>query len=69
VWVVDPKTSKVALRDVALGSPQDDAVSVTSGLAGGETVVTGGVHMLQPGQRVVPTAEASASATASGAPK
>lgn len=52
VWVVDPKTSRVALRAVKLGSPQDDQVLVLSGLAGGETVVSAGVHMLQPGQRV-----------------
>jgi len=52
VWVVDPKTSRVALRDVTLGSAQDDTVLVASGLTGGEVVVTAGVHMLEPGQRV-----------------
>lgn len=52
VWVVDPKTSRVSLRTVTLGSAQDDSVAVLSGLAGGETVVSAGVHMLQPGQRV-----------------
>jgi multidrug efflux system membrane fusion protein len=69
VWVVDPKTSRVALRNVALGSPQDDTVLVTTGLVGGETIVTAGVHMLQPGQRVMPTAEAVASTASSGASK
>ena len=52
VWVVDPKTTRVAPREVVLGSAQDDSVLVTSGLAGGETVVTAGVHMLQAGQQV-----------------
>jgi len=62
VWVVDPKSSQVALRTVGVGSPQDDHVLVLSGLQGGETVVIAGVHMLQPGQRVkVPTAPATAS--------
>lgn len=67
VWVVDPKTSLVALRNVVLGSPQDDAVLVTGGLAGGETVVTAGVHMLQPGQRVKLPAAAAAAASLGGA--
>jgi RND family efflux transporter MFP subunit len=52
VWIVDPKTSRVALRTVDLGSAQNDAVLVTSGLQDGETVVTAGVHMLQAGQQV-----------------
>jgi RND family efflux transporter MFP subunit len=52
VWVVDPKTSRVSLRNVTLGSAQDDSVLVVSGLSGGETIVSAGVHMLQPGQRV-----------------
>jgi membrane fusion protein, multidrug efflux system len=52
VWVVDTKTSQVATRPVELGSAQNDAVLVTKGLSGGETVVTAGVHMLNAGQRV-----------------
>lgn len=54
VWVVDHKTSRVSLHNVSLGSAQDDSVLVVSGLTGGETVVSAGVHMLQPGQRVKP---------------
>jgi RND family efflux transporter MFP subunit len=53
VWVVDTKSKRVAVRDVKLGSAQNDSVLVTSGLAGGETVVTAGVHMLQPNQQVL----------------
>ena len=64
VWVVDPKTSRVALRQIALGSPQDDSVLVVSGLSGGETVVTAGVHMLQSGQLVKLPAAATAAAPA-----
>jgi len=52
VWLVDRKTQKVSARKVTLGSAQNDSVLVTSGLTGGETVVSAGVHMLQPGQRV-----------------
>ena len=52
VWVVDPKTSRVSAREVKLGAAQNDSVMVVSGLAAGETVVSAGVHMLQPGQQV-----------------
>src|SRR5471032_3220942 len=52
VWVVDLKTRRVAAREVQLGSAQNDSVLVTAGLSGGETVVTAGVHLLQPHQLV-----------------
>jgi multidrug efflux system membrane fusion protein len=69
VWVVDPKTSRVALHSVALGSPQDDTVLVTGGLVGGEMVVSAGVHMLQPGQRVMLQIDSAAAAASSGTAK
>jgi multidrug efflux pump subunit AcrA (membrane-fusion protein) len=53
VWVVDRQTRRVAPRLVTLGGAQNDTVLVTGGLAGGETVVTAGVHMLQPNQQVL----------------
>ncbi|HUG26309.1 efflux RND transporter periplasmic adaptor subunit [Piscinibacter sp.] len=52
VWVVDPQSSRVSSRVVALGGAQDDTVRVTAGLLGDETVVTAGVTMLQAGQKV-----------------
>lgn len=52
LWVVDPKSSRVTLRPVTLGSAQNDEVIVLTGLQGGEQVVTAGVHLLQPNQRV-----------------
>ena len=52
VWVVDSKSQRVAAREVKLGSAHNDSVLVTAGLTGGETVVTAGVHMLQPNQQV-----------------
>lgn len=54
VWVVDSKTSRVALRPVRLGGAQNDAVIVTAGLQAGETVVVAGAHMLHAGQAVKP---------------
>lgn len=52
VWVVNTKTSRVEARSVKLGSAEKNSVLVTAGLSSGETVVTAGVHMLKPGQRV-----------------
>ncbi|AEI82797.1 efflux transporter, RND family, MFP subunit (plasmid) [Cupriavidus necator N-1] len=66
VWVVDPKTSRVIAREVKLGAAQNDSVIVVGGLAGGETVVSAGVHMLQAGQQVK-VAEAVTVARAGGA--
>ena len=51
VWIVDPATKKVALRDVAVVTRSDGAVAVT-GLAAGDRVVTVGVHSLTPGRQV-----------------
>jgi multidrug efflux system membrane fusion protein len=56
VWIVDAKTSRVALRPVKVGAPQNDAVLVSEGLAGGEVVVTAGANLLHPGQKVKPAA-------------
>jgi membrane fusion protein, multidrug efflux system len=52
VWVVDGASSRVTPKPVELGGAQNDSVIVASGLAGGETVVTAGVHMLHDGQKV-----------------
>ena len=52
VWVVDPKTSRVKLRKVAIGQFREDGVTITSGLAGGDIVVTAGAHKLRADQVV-----------------
>jgi RND family efflux transporter MFP subunit len=51
VWIVEPATGKVALRDVAVVMRDEGSISVT-GLAAGDRVVTVGVHSLTPGQLV-----------------
>jgi RND family efflux transporter MFP subunit len=61
VWIVDPRTSQVKLRKVAIGQFREDGVTITSGLAGGDVVVTAGVHKLLPDQ-VVRLADEKASA-------
>lgn len=58
VWVVDMAKARVSTREVTLGSAQNDSVLVRSGLSGGEVIVSAGVHMLQPGQRVKPSVSA-----------
>ncbi len=52
VWVLDPQTETVALRNVDVVRHELDRVIVGQGLDVGEIVVTAGVQTLRPGQRV-----------------
>jgi RND family efflux transporter MFP subunit len=52
VWVVDPKTQTVALRNIDVERFDGDRVVVKSGLAAGDIVVAAGAQALRPGQRV-----------------
>ena len=52
VWVVDPAAKTVSLRDIGVGASDSSSVSVASGLAAGDVVVTAGVQALRPGQKV-----------------
>lgn len=54
LWVVDPATSAVHLRPVAVGAYGEAEVPVLSGLEAGEWVVAAGVHLLLEGQRIKP---------------
>ena len=54
VWVVDPATGAVSLREVKIGPYGETEVPVLSGLSEGEWVVAAGVHLLQEGQTVKP---------------
>jgi multidrug efflux system membrane fusion protein len=52
VWLVDRASMTIKSQDVVLaGADGNDAV-ITSGLAPGQIVVTAGVHVLSPGQKV-----------------
>ena len=69
VWIVDKASMTVKPQPVQLaGADGNDAV-VTGGLTPGQVVVTAGVHVLNPGQKVKlyvePGAPASAAAVAS----
>jgi RND family efflux transporter MFP subunit len=52
VWVVDPKTGLVAMRNIEIRSSDPVRVEVASGLNAGDVVVTAGVQALRPGQKV-----------------
>jgi RND family efflux transporter MFP subunit len=52
VFVVDPQSFKVSLRDIEVAPDTDDRWIVRSGLKPGERVVTAGVHSLKEGQSV-----------------
>ncbi|MEI8394716.1 MAG: efflux RND transporter periplasmic adaptor subunit [Rhodospirillaceae bacterium] len=52
VWVVDPRALTVSLRTVDILRYDSASVVVSQGLEAGETVVTAGVQVLHPGQKV-----------------
>lgn len=52
VWVVDPQTLTVALKNVEVARFDPGTAVVSGGLDGGEIVVTAGVQALHPGQKV-----------------
>jgi multidrug efflux pump subunit AcrA (membrane-fusion protein) len=52
VWVFDPKTTTVALRNIEIRSSDPQRVEIASGLNAGDIVVTAGTQALRPGQKV-----------------
>ncbi|QCI66900.1 efflux RND transporter periplasmic adaptor subunit [Phreatobacter stygius] len=52
VWIIDPATSTVALREVTIGPRSEQTIAVLSGLEAGARVVTAGVNSLSAGQKV-----------------
>ena len=54
VWVVDAQTSRVAKRGIAVGAVHQGDITVLSGLAAGERIVTAGVQHLREGMPVRP---------------
>jgi len=56
VWVVDPRTGKLALAPVRVERYSDDGVVIGAGLSAGEEVVLKGVNELYQGERVQVTA-------------
>ena len=52
VWIVDPRSQTVALRNVDVSRYEPAGVVIARGLETGEVVVTAGVQVLRPGQKV-----------------
>jgi RND family efflux transporter MFP subunit len=52
VWVVDPASQTVLLRNVEVLRYDPGSVVISQGLQAGEIVVTAGVQLLHPGQKV-----------------
>jgi multidrug efflux pump subunit AcrA (membrane-fusion protein) len=57
VWVIDPRTNVVSLKPITIDRYTKDHIAVSSGLQSGEVVVSAGVQMLRPGQKVEIAAE------------
>lgn len=62
VWLLDAATMTVKAQPVQASGADGNAVIVTTGLTPGQEVVTAGVHVLTPGQKVKRYAEPSAAA-------
>ncbi|HET9338571.1 MAG TPA: efflux RND transporter periplasmic adaptor subunit [Casimicrobiaceae bacterium] len=70
VWIYDPATRKVSLREVTLDAFREDGALVGAGLADGEWIVAAGVHKLRAGQTVKPwESDGAPSPTASASPR
>jgi RND family efflux transporter MFP subunit len=52
VWIVDPKSGAVSLRRIAIEAYENSDIVIRNGLRPGELVVTVGVQLLRPDQRV-----------------
>ena len=71
VWLLDRSSMTVKLQPVVVAGAEGNSIAVASGLSPGQTVVTAGVHVLTPGQKVklyelAAGTAASAAASASG---
>ena len=52
VWVVDKASMTVKPQPIQVAGAEGNTVLVSGGLQPGQTVVTAGVHVLTPGQKV-----------------
>jgi len=52
VWLLDPASMTVKVQPVVVAGAEGNDVVVASGLSPGQVVVTAGVHVLTPGQKV-----------------
>jgi RND family efflux transporter MFP subunit len=52
IWIVDPASRAVSIRNIEVQSFDQSVVAVSGGLSAGEIIVTAGVQALHPGQTV-----------------
>ena len=57
VWIVDPQSGAVAIRQIAIEAYENSDIVIRDGLRPGELVVTVGTQLLRPAQRVAFAAE------------
>jgi membrane fusion protein, multidrug efflux system len=67
VWLVDPATMTVRSQRVQVAGADGNLAVIAGGLAEGQRVVTAGVHVLTPGQKVTLYAEPRAAGAAPAA--
>jgi RND family efflux transporter MFP subunit len=68
VWLLDKPTMTVRSQPIAVAGADGNQVVVAGGLSAGQTVVTAGVHVLTPGQKVKLYVEPGTGALAQAAP-
>lgn len=52
VWLVDPASMTVQSHEIQISGVNENSVVVSGGLTAGQQVVTAGIHVLSPGQKV-----------------
>jgi multidrug efflux pump subunit AcrA (membrane-fusion protein) len=52
LWIVDRTSGSISLKPVTVSAIEGDRALIAAGIGGGETIVTAGVHKLEPGQKV-----------------
>jgi RND family efflux transporter MFP subunit len=67
VWLVDSQAMTVSSRAVQIAGADGNEAVISGGLAPGQIVVTAGVHVLSPGQKVKFYVEPGAAATSASA--
>lgn len=67
VWVLDEASMTVRTQAVQVGVLDDNEVVITEGLKAGQKVVSAGVHVLSPGQRVTAYGPTTFATPATGA--
>jgi multidrug efflux pump subunit AcrA (membrane-fusion protein) len=57
VWVLDPQSRTVTPKPVEIARYAGSAIVLSSGVEAGEQVVTAGIQLLRPGQKVAVVGE------------